>query len=207
VADRGRHPVECARAVQLRGPAAVVRDAGEPVGARAADALEDERGAVLTRGAQDRRTRVAAVAERLHARRAQLVQERRRRGDRVGRGVGAGSGGRAPELGHVPGPIGAQVPAPAIGSAGRPPLEAQRDAGGPLLSVPGEHLPRPGSGEVRRDRRGAVDAPAARLVARVQDRVRRQARADVRPLAGPDGLLQDVDERAGHGWATVEASH
>ena len=75
VADRGRHPVERPGEVELGRASLVVRRAREPVGARRAHPLQDERGAVVAERPDQRRTGIAAVGERFEPRRAELLEE------------------------------------------------------------------------------------------------------------------------------------
>ena len=79
--------------------------------------------------------------------------------------------GGAPQLDHFAARVGSQVPAAPIGPARALPLEAQRDAGGPLPRVPIANRSRPGPPEVRHDRIGSLHPPATGLVAGVQHRV------------------------------------
>ena len=81
VADRRRHLLERASAVELRRAPAVVRGAREPVGAGGTDPLENESSAVGAARAQQRGAGIAAVAQRFDTRGADPLEQRRRHAD------------------------------------------------------------------------------------------------------------------------------
>jgi len=190
VTDGLRHPLECAGLVQQRGAPAIVRRARQPVGALAADALEDVGGAVGAFGAQQGGARVAAMGERLDALGPELLEEDGGRHGRLGEIRRPRSGGGAPELGDLARRPGSHVPAPPVGAARAVPLEAERDAGAPFLGVPVANRSCAGPPEVSHDGLRPVDPPAPGLAAGVQDRVGREVLAHCRPVSALDRRAQ-----------------